>query len=142
MEPTQLFATDLDEETLVRYLDRFLMFYIRTADRLQRTATWFNNLEGGMAYLREVIIDDKLGIAAELEAEMAHVVGTYRCEWKETLEDPAKMARFRPFLNSDMPDPSVMFVPERAQRRPANAREKQALLETLTAGEPTPVRGD
>ena len=76
------------------------MFYIRTADRLQRTANWFNNLEGGLAYLREVIIDDKLGIAAELEAEMAHVVGTYHCEWKEALEDPEKLARFQSFVNS------------------------------------------
>jgi nitrite reductase (NADH) large subunit len=129
----QLFASDLDEETLVRYIDRFLMFYIRTADRLQRTATWFNNLEGGMAYLREVIIEDKLGIAAELEAEMAQVVGTYQCEWKTTLEDPAKLARFRPFLNSDAADPSVVFVPEREQHRPAYPHEKRALLDGLAA---------
>ena len=87
----QLFATDLDEDTLIRYLDRFLMFYVRTADRLQRTATWFNNLEGGMEYLRQVLIDDSLGICAELEADMAHVVDTYRCEWASTLEDPAKL---------------------------------------------------
>ncbi|MBC8132820.1 MAG: nitrite reductase large subunit [Deltaproteobacteria bacterium] len=132
----QLFATDLDEQTLVKYLDRFLMFYIRTADRLQRTATWFNNLEGGMDYLREVIIDDKLGIATELEAEMAHVVGTYQCEWKTTLQDPDKMARFRPFVNSDAPDPSIVFVPERAQMRPAYTHEKRALLDSLTARDP------
>ena len=39
-EHAQLLAGDLDDETLVRYIDRFLMFYIRTADRLQRTAPW------------------------------------------------------------------------------------------------------
>ena len=122
----QLFATDLDEETLVRYLDRFLMFYIRTADRLQRTATWFNNLEGGIDYLRQASsIDDTLGIGAELEAEMAHVVGTYQCEWKAALEDPDKLAQFRPFVNSDAPDPSIVFVPERAQLRPAYPRERR-----------------
>ena len=131
----QLFATDLDEETLVKFLDRFLMFYIRTADRLQRTATWFNNLEGGLDYLRAVVIDDKLGIAAELEAEMAHIVGTFQCEWKTTLADPDKLARFRPFLNSDAADPSIVFVPERAQMRPANPDEKRALLLSLTAAE-------
>ena len=131
----QLFATDLDEATLVRYLDRFLMFYIRTADRLQRTATWFNNLEGGIDYLREVIIDDKLGIAAELEAEMAHVVGSYQCEWKTALGDPEKLAQFRPFVNSAAPDPSIVFVPERAQLRPAYPHEKRALLDSLTAGQ-------
>jgi nitrite reductase (NADH) large subunit len=129
----KLFATDLDEETLIRYIDRFLMFYIRTADRLQRTATWLNNLEGGIDYLKQVIIDDKLGIAAELEAEMAHVVGTYECEWKATLNDPEKLALFRPFVNSAVPDPSLMFVPERAQRRPAYLHEKRDLLRVLTA---------
>jgi nitrite reductase (NADH) large subunit len=131
----QLFATDLDEETLVRYLDRFLMFYIRTADRLQRTATWFNNLEGGMTYLREVIIDDKLGICAELEAEMAHVVGTYKCEWKEALEDPEKLARFRTFVNTRAADPSIVRVPERDQERPAHSDEKRDLLDRLVSVE-------
>jgi nitrite reductase (NADH) large subunit len=131
----QLFATDLDEETVVRYLDRFLMFYIRTADRLQRTATWFNNLEGGIEYLKSVIIDDRLGIAAELEAEMSHVVGTYKCEWKEALEDPEKLTRFRAFVNSPVPDPSLAFVTERAQHRPAHPEEKRALLDALVAVE-------
>ena len=131
----QLFATDLDEETLVKYLDRFLMFYIRTADRLQRTASWLNNLEGGIAYLRQVIIDDKLGIAAELEAEMAQVVGSYRCEWKDALEDPAKLAQFRSFVNSPASDPSIVFIPERGQPRPAHAHEKRELLDRLVGND-------
>jgi nitrite reductase (NADH) large subunit len=131
----KLFATDIDEETLVKYIDRFLMFYVRTADRLQRTATWFNNLEGGMDYLREVLIDDKLGICAELEAEMAHVVGTYQCEWKEALEDPEKLRRFRPFVNSAAADPSIVRIPERGQSRPAFTDEKRELLDALTAPE-------
>jgi nitrite reductase (NADH) large subunit len=130
-----LLAGDLDEETLVKYIDRFLMFYVRTADRLQRTAPWFNNLEGGIAYLREVLIDDKLGICAELEAEMAHVVGTYQCEWKEALEDPEKLSRFRAFVNTPAPDPSIVSIPERGQRRPAYTHEKRELLDTLTAVE-------
>jgi nitrite reductase (NADH) large subunit len=114
----QLLAADLDEETLIKYIDRFLMFYIRTANRLERTATWFNKLEGGMEYLKEVIIDDSLGICAELEAEMAHHVATYACEWKATIEDPAKMARFRHFINSDETDPNLTYVEERGQKRP------------------------
>jgi nitrite reductase (NADH) large subunit len=124
----QLFAADIDEETVIRYLDRFLMFYIRTADRLQRTASWFNNLEGGMDYLRHVIIDDSLGICAELEAEMAHVVGTYQCEWKAAVEDPEMLRRFRPFVNSPASDPSIVFVPERNQHRPAFWDEKVSRL--------------
>ena len=124
----QLFATDLDEDTLIRYLDRFLMFYVRTADRLQRTAAWFNNLEGGLEYLRQVLIEDSLGICAELEADMAHIVESYRCEWKATLEDPVKLARFRTFVNSSEPDPSLVRVHQRAQHRPATWEEKQLHL--------------
>ena len=84
-----LLAADLDEETVFRYLDRFLMFYIRTADRLERTAVWFNKLEGGIEHLRRVVIDDALGICAELEADMARHVDTYECEWKATIETPS-----------------------------------------------------
>ncbi len=127
----QLFATDLDEATLVKYIDRFLMFYVRTADRLQRTAGWLNNLEGGLDYLKSVIIDDALGICAELEAEMAHVVDSYACEWKKALEDRDTMRQFRSFVNSDAPDPSVMNVPERAQHRPATWSEKAIRLPAL-----------
>src|SRR3954468_22950568 len=94
-----LFAADLSEQQVVTYLDRFLMFYIRTADRLERTATWFNKLDGGIDYLRGVIIDDSLGIAAELEAEMELHVASYECEWKATIEDPVRVRRFRSFIN-------------------------------------------
>jgi len=125
----QLFATDLDEDQVIRYLDRFLMFYVRTADRLQRTAGWFNNLEGGIEYLRKVLIEDSLGICAELEAEMAHIVATYQCEWKSTVEDPAKLARFRTFVNSPAPDPSLVSIRSRAQHRPATWAEKSHLLQ-------------
>ena len=125
-----LFASDLDEETLVRYLDRYLMFYVRTADRLQRTASWLNNLEGGLDYLKSVVIDDRLGIAAELEADMERIVGSYQCEWKTTVEDPKRVKAFRSFVNSDEPDPSVAFVREREQHRPASWNEKNGLIET------------
>ncbi|MHA0999196.1 nitrite reductase large subunit NirB [Leclercia pneumoniae] len=98
-----LFASDLDDATLIRLVDRFLMFYIRTADRLQRTSTWMDNLEGGLEYLREVIIEDSLGIAAELEQEMARVVDTYQCEWQTTLADPHRLALFRSQVNEAAP---------------------------------------
>jgi nitrite reductase (NADH) large subunit len=119
-----LLAEDIDKETLIKYLDRFLMFYIRTANRLERTATWFNKLEGGLDYLKQVIIHDSLGICAELEQEMAHLVNTYQCEWKATIEDPEKVQRFRHFVNSDEPDPSLVHVEERGQKRPAYEHEK------------------
>jgi nitrite reductase (NADH) large subunit len=119
-----LLAADIDKETLIKYLDRFLMFYIRTADRLERTATWFNKLEGGIEYLKQVIIEDSLEICAELEAQMQHLVNTYQCEWKATIEDPEKLQRFRHFVNSDQPDPSLAYVEERDQKRPATEEEK------------------
>ncbi len=119
-----LLAADVDTETVFRYLDRFLMFYVRTADRLERTAVWLNKLDGGIDYLRGVVIDDSLGVCAELEADMAHHVTTYECEWKATIEDPERVARFRTFVNSDDDDPNVVFVPERNQHRPAYLHEK------------------
>jgi len=114
-----LLAADLDRDTVFKYLDRFLMFYIHTADRLERTATWFNKLEGGIDHLRRVVIDDALGICDELEAEMARHVATYECEWKATIDDPERVKRFRTFVNSDQVDPNVVFVTERGQPRPA-----------------------
>ena len=105
------------------------MFYIRTADRLERTATWLNKLEGGIEYLRAVVVDDCLGIAAELEADMERHVATYECEWKATLNDESRLGRFRSFINDDRPDPSVLMVPEREQLRPADIHEKPRPVE-------------
>jgi nitrite reductase (NADH) large subunit len=125
----ELLAADLDRPTLIRYIDRFLMFYIRTADRLQRTSTWRDNLEGGLDYLKQVVCEDSLGIAAELEADMARVIGAYECEWKKAVEDPATRRRFRHFVNSDATDANVVFVRERSQIRPASAAERRRLQE-------------
>jgi nitrite reductase (NADH) large subunit len=123
-----LFGTDLSEEQVITYIDRFLMFYVRTADRLERTATWFNKLEGGLDYLKDVIINDSLGICAELEAEMAHIVATYQDEWATTLKDADKLKQFRAFVNTTAADPSIIMVPERGQVRPATWDEKAGQL--------------
>jgi nitrite reductase (NADH) large subunit len=112
----QLLANDLDDETLIRYIDRYLMFYIRTADRLQRTAPWVEALEGGIDHLRDVVCNDSLGLAEEFEAAMARHVDGYSCEWKGVLDDPAKLSRFVSFVNApDAVDPTVTFT-ERAGR--------------------------
>ncbi len=100
------------------------MFYIRTADKLQRTASWLNGLEGGLDYLRQVIVEDSLGICAELEADMARVVASYRCEWRAALDDPEKLKQFRSFVNTRAPDPSIVFIRHRDQHRPAFDGEK------------------
>lgn len=119
-----LFATDLDDDTLIKYIDRVLMFYIRTADRLQRTSVWLENLDGGLAYLKKVVIDDKLNIAQELEDDMTSNIGQYQCEWKTTLEDPQKLKRFSHFINSKATDSNLAYVVERGQIRPANSEER------------------
>jgi nitrite reductase (NADH) large subunit len=117
----RLMAEDLDDESLVRAIDRVLMYYVRTADRLERTATWLNKLEGGIDHVRAVVLDDALGIGADLDADMARHVATYECEWKATLADPERLARFRPFVNSDEPDRSLAYVRVRGQRQPVPA---------------------
>ncbi|WGY45148.1 nitrite reductase large subunit NirB [Vibrio sp. ABG19] len=113
-----LFATDLDDQTLIQYVDRILMFYIRTADRLQRTSVWMENLDGGLEYLKQVVIEDKLGICVELEQAMAENIAKYQCEWKTTLESPEKLKRFNHFINSDQRDERLQFVSVREQRFP------------------------
>jgi nitrite reductase (NADH) large subunit len=126
-----LLGADLDRDTLLRYIDRFLMFYIRTADRLQRTSVWLDNLEGGLDYVKQVVIEDKLGIAAELEADMARIIDTYECEWKKAVEDPHTLKRFRHFVNSDRTDDNVVFVQERGQIRPATSDERARCREAV-----------
>ena len=122
-----LFATDLDTPTLVAYIDRLLMFYVRTADRLQRTSVWMESLEGGLAYLQDVVINDSLGIASDLENQMQHVVDTYQCEWKTAIENQSSRKRFRRFVNSDSADSNIVFVEERNQIRPATEAEKKRM---------------
>ena len=112
----QLLASDIDKETCLKYLDRFLMFYLKTADPLTRTATWLNKMEGGMSYLKNVIINDSLGIAAELEFAMKHHINTYQCEWKAAIQNPEMRKRFNHFVNApNEKDPNAQFVSMREQ---------------------------
>ncbi|GAB3962117.1 nitrite reductase large subunit NirB [Streptomyces sparsus] len=127
-----LLAQDLSDAELVRLIDRFLMFYIRTADRLERTSVWLERVEGGLDHVRDVVVHDSLGICAELEQLMAGHVAGYRDEWAAALADPEKLSRFVSFVNAPgTPDPSVRFVPERGQIKPDL---------TLLAGPELPVR--
>ncbi len=115
-----LFATDIDEETCIRYLDRFLMYYVKTAAPLTRTAKWLDNLDGGLEYLKQVVIEDSLGIGEQLEKDMENLIDTYACEWKKVVDDPEMIKKFRPFVNSDATDNSIQFVAMREMKKPAN----------------------
>ncbi|MFB0833836.1 nitrite reductase large subunit NirB [Arthrobacter halodurans] len=116
----QLLAQDLDDATLLKYVDRYLMYYIRTADRLQRTAHWMADLDGGIDHVRAVVVGDSLGLGEELEAAMARHVESYEDEWAATLADPDRLRRFRSFVNApDQRDTSLAYVRERGQLRPA-----------------------
>ena len=123
----ELLASDLDTSTLIKYIDRFFMFYIQTADRLQRTSVWRDNMEGGLDYLKDVIVHDSLGIAAELESRMQHVIGTYQDEWRTAIEDPEVRKRFKTFINAkaaEQNDPHIQFAPVRGQIRPKTDAER------------------
>jgi nitrite reductase (NADH) large subunit len=129
----ELLAGDLDDETLVRYIDRFLMFYVRTADRLQRTAPWVEALEGGLDHLRDVVCHDSLGLAAEFEEAVARHVAGYACEWKGVLEDPDKLSRFVSFVNApDAADPTVEFTERFGRKVPLATPAFRPLQETIS----------
>ncbi|WKN45241.1 nitrite reductase large subunit NirB [Tunicatimonas pelagia] len=114
-----LLAQDVDKETCIKYIDRFLMFYIKTAETLTRTAPWLNKLEGGIDYLRDVVVNDCLGIGEQLEQEMQRTLAVYRCEWKEVVNNPELRAKFTHFINSEATDPAVQFDEMRGQKVPA-----------------------
>ncbi len=114
----ELLAGDIDADTCIKYVDRFLMYYTQTADRLTRTAVWLEKMEGGIDYLRDVIVNDRLGICDDLERQMQFFVDTYRCEWAEVVNDPEKRRLFKQFVNTDETEPTIEFVKEREQKRP------------------------
>ncbi|WP_201466065.1 nitrite reductase large subunit NirB [Janibacter melonis] len=135
----QLLAEDLPTDELVRAIDRYLMYYVRTADRLQRTAAWQEDHEGGLDAIRAVVLEDSLGIAADLDAAMAQHVDTYVDEWAAALEDPETLARFTTFVNApDAHDDTLAYVAERGQARPATPAERSGPV--LVAGTTLEVR--
>jgi len=137
----ELLASDLSDDELFQAIDRFLMYYVRTGDRLQRTSVWINEIQGGLDHVRDVVLNDSLGIAADLDAAMARHVDAYVDEWRATLNDPDKLARFVSFVNApDQPDADLRYVVERNQPRPATPAERGQLEPVLLAGPRLEVR--
>jgi nitrite reductase (NADH) large subunit len=115
----QLLAEQIDNETVIKYLDRYFMYYIRTAAPLMRTSTWLEKLDGGIEQLKKIVVDDGLNIAAELEFEMQGLVDAYQCEWKQAIENDDMVSRFQHFVNSEDTDDNIVFVPMREQLQPS-----------------------
>ena len=124
-----LLTVDIDEEMAIRYIDRLLMYYISTADKLTRTSVWLGKLEGGIDHLRDVVIHDSLGLCDELESQMQHLIDNYQCEWTRVVNDPAQRARFRQFVNTEEEEPTIEFVSQRDQSRPADWNDELTSLE-------------
>ncbi|KAG7826677.1 hypothetical protein KL920_005279 [Ogataea angusta] len=120
----QLLATNVRPDEVIPILDRYLMFYITTADRLQRTARWLESLDGGIEYLKDVIIHDKLGICKDLEAQMRQLVAGYYDEWAKAVSEEKDNPIFRQFVNTPENQDTVEIVNERGQPRPAMWPEK------------------
>ncbi len=131
-----LFATDLDEAEATRLIDRFLMYYIHTANPLERTARWLERLDGGLETLRRVVIDDSLGICESLEKDMEALVATYQCEWKGVVESPERLAMFAHYGNDAGPDETLRFVEERGQKRPVDWKEETAPAQSVSGHVP------
>lgn len=121
-----LLATDLTEDEAIVLIDRFLVYYLQTANPLERTAPWLDRLEGGIDKLKEVVVEDSLKIAESLEKDMAALVASYRCEWKDVVSNPDRLSHFKHFGNSDSTDPAIEFVEERGQPQPAEWGEGNA----------------
>ena len=115
-----LLAADIDEETVIKYCDRFLIYYLATADRLQRTAAWLEKLDGGLEHLKDVVINDSLGLNAEMEAQMQYIVDTYHDEWADVVASEPRRRKFRQFANTPTTQKNIEFVEERGQWRPAD----------------------
>jgi nitrite reductase (NADH) large subunit len=63
-------------------------------------------------------LNDSLGLAEQLEAEMQLLVDNYKCEWKEAVENPEIRKRFSHFVNAPAEkDPSIQFEPMREQKK-------------------------
>jgi nitrite reductase (NADH) large subunit len=137
-----LLVADIDEKAATRYIDRFLMYYITTAEKLTRTSVWCDKLEGGIDHIRDVVVDDKLGLCAEFEEMMQHLVDTYHCEWKAVVDDPEKRKFFRQFVNTDESEPCIEFISQREQTRPADWTDELVSLETFYEMRNTPVDAD
>lgn len=140
----ELLASDIDADTAIKFIDRFFIYYITTADKLMRTSVWCEKLEGGIDHIREVVVEDKLGICAELEQMMQHLVETYQCEWATVVSDPEKRKRYRQFVNTDETEPTIEVVHQRDQARPADWPSEIVSLEQFISTKDAlkPVEGE
>jgi nitrite reductase/ring-hydroxylating ferredoxin subunit len=87
---------------------------------LQRIAPWLQELPGGMAYLKRVVIEDCLGICKDLEDMMQRNMDGYKCEWREVVYDDELKKKFQQFVNTSETHDSeqIEYIDMRKQRHP------------------------
>lgn len=88
-----LCTVDTHEEVLT-YMGRFMQYYRENAKYLERTYGFLERL--GIEFLREVLVDDREGICARLDAEINAAVAAYQDPWAVDAEQPVHEAQFAP----------------------------------------------
>jgi NAD(P)H-dependent nitrite reductase small subunit len=111
------------------------MYYIHTANPLERTARWLERLEGGLEQLRAVVVDDSLGIAAQLERDMERLVASYACEWAAVVRDPERRRGFTT-AGASGPKNGDGFVRVRGQKQPEPWRDDDVAVAPPPADDP------
>jgi len=90
-----LLATVDDPDLATTLSGRFIQYYRENAKWLERTYAFVPRM--GIDHLREVIVEDSLGIAAELDERLQTAVDGYKDPWQEGAK-PATPGQFRTSL--------------------------------------------
>jgi len=90
-----LLATVDDPDLVVTLTGRFMQYYRENAKWLERTYAFVPRV--GVDLLREVVVQDSLGIAADLDARMQAAIDNYQDPWLEGAA-PATPGQFRTSL--------------------------------------------
>ncbi|MGK5681466.1 nitrite reductase large subunit NirB [Actinoplanes sp. URMC 104] len=90
-----LLATVDTPDEVITLTGRFLEYYRQNANWLERTYAFVPRI--GIDRIREIVVEDADGIAADLDAAMDASVAAYRDPWKDR-DEPATPGQFRTSL--------------------------------------------
>ena len=86
-----LLCTVPTHEDVLKYMGRFMQYYREHGKYLERTYTFVERI--GIETLKNIVMEDSLGIAARLDDDMQKAVDAYKDPWKEA-EVPKYTAQF------------------------------------------------